>query len=335
MSEFFPAIETTQRLSDPRLPLLPGGTSLPLLSVVIATRNRGAAVVRAIESIVPGQGGADGNRFELIIVDQSDDDSSEVAVAPYLCFPRIRYHKASSRGLGEARNEGMTIASSEWVAFTDDDCVVQPHWYSELQRAFNVDSRISIVFGNVLEGHHDRAAGFITSYVRKGSYVARSLAQKHHVEGIGACMALRKSVWADLGGFDPLLGAGSRFHAAEELDLVMRALEAGHWVYETERAEVVHHGLRPHERKSALAHDYCFGIGAVYAKHLKCLHWDVLWPILRLAWRWALSSPIVQYGTPPQRMPRLRGFLGGVLAGLCTPVDRTATLFRRAGGGPR
>ena len=324
-----------QRLSDPHLPLPPGGTSLPLISVVIATRNRGAAVIRAIESIVPGQGGADGNRFELIIVDQSDDDSSEVAVAPYLCCPRIRYHKASSRGLGEARNEGMTIASSEWVAFTDDDCVVQPHWFSELQRACSVDSRISIVFGNVLEGHHDHAAGFITSYVRKGSYVARSLAQKHHVEGIGACMALRKSVWADLGGFDPLLGAGSRFHAAEELDFVMRALEAGHWVYETERAVVVHHGLRPHERKSALAYDYCFGIGAVYAKHLKCLHWDVLRPVFRLAWRWALGSPVVQYGTPPQRMPRLRGFLGGALAGLCTPVDRTATLFRQAGGGPR
>ena len=116
---FLPTIATMQRLSDPHLPLLPGGTSLPLISVVIATRNRGAAVVRAIESIVPGQGGGDGNRFELIIVDQSDDDSSEVAVAPYLCCPRIRYHKASSRGLGEARNEGMTIASSEWVAFTD------------------------------------------------------------------------------------------------------------------------------------------------------------------------------------------------------------------------
>ncbi|HEV2977520.1 MAG TPA: glycosyltransferase family A protein [Casimicrobiaceae bacterium] len=333
---FLPTIATMQRLSDPRLPLLlPGSMPLPLISVVIATRNRGAAVIRAIESIVPRQGGADADWFELIIVDQSDDDSSAAAVAPYLGCPRIRYHKASSRGLGKARNEGMTIASSEWVAFTDDDCVVQPHWLCELQRACSVDSRISIVFGNVLEGHHDRAAGFITSYVRKGSYVARSLAQKHHVEGIGACMALRKSAWADLGGFDPLLGAGSRFHAAEELDFVMRALEAGHWVYETERAVVVHHGLRPHERKSALAHDYSFGIGAVYAKHLKCLHWDVLRPVLRLAWRWALGSPVVQYGTPPQRMPRLRGFLGGVLAGLCTPVDRAATLFRPAGGGPR
>jgi len=289
-------------------------------------------VVRAIESIVPRQGTPAGNRFELIIVDQSDDDSSEVAVAPYLCFPRIQYVRASSRGLGKARNEGMTIARSEWIAFTDDDCIVRPHWFTELQRAFNVDSRISVVFGNVLEGPHDRAAGFVTSYVRTGSYVARSLSQKHHIEGIGACMALRKSVWAALGGFDPLLGAGGCFHSAEKLDFVIRALEAGHCVYERDRAEVVHNGFRPNEEKSALAYDYCFGIGAVYAKHLKCFRWGVLLPILGLAWRWAFRSPVVQYGTPPEKMQRLRGFLDGVVAGFRTPVDRTATLFRQADG---
>lgn len=116
---------------------------------------------------------------------------------------------------------------------------------------------------------------------------------------------------------------------------MLRALAAGHWVYETERAAVVHHGFRPNEGKSALAHDYSFGIGAVYAKHLKCLRWEVIPPVLRLAWRWALRGPVVRYGTPPPRAPRLYGFLCGVFAGLRTPVDRTATLFRQAGGRPR
>ena len=320
--------------SDP-CPPLEAGTSWPLISVVIATRDRGAAVLRAIESIVPGPGGSEANPCELIIIDQSDDDASAVALAPYLRSQQIRYQKTSSRGLGAARNEGMRLARGEWVAFTDDDCSVRAHWCSELQRACNVDARIGIVFGNVVEGWHDRTAGFIPSYVRKGSCLARSLSQKHQVEGIGACMALRKSVWAALGGFDPLLGAGTRFHAAEELDFVLRALEAGHWVYETERAEVVHHGFRPHASKSTLAHDYCFGIGAVYAKHLKCLRWDVLPPAARLAWRWALASPVVRYGTPPPRMPRLCGFLEGLCEGLRTPVDRTATLFRPLGARPR
>ncbi len=106
-----PTITTMERQSDRRLPSLTGDVSLPLISVVIATRDRGAAVVRAIESILPGHSGVDRNCRELIIVDQSSDDASEVAVAPYLCFPRIQYHKASSRGLGAARNAGMALAT--------------------------------------------------------------------------------------------------------------------------------------------------------------------------------------------------------------------------------
>jgi glycosyltransferase involved in cell wall biosynthesis len=303
--------------------------------VVIATRNRGAAVIRAVESILPGHSGIDGDCCELIIVDQSDDNATEVALAPYLRVPTIQYHKTSSRGLGAARNVGMTLARGEFVAFTDDDCTVRGQWLSELKQAFDVDSHISMVFGNVLEGDHDRSAGFIPSYVRKGSCVAWSLSQKHRVEGIGACMALRRSAWAALGGFDALLGAGSRFHAGEELDFVLRALEAGNWVYETDCAEVVHNGFRPNARKSALAYEYCFGIGAVYAKHLKCLRWEVLRPLLQLGWRWAVARPIVHYGTPPPKMPRLLGFMAGLFSGLRTPVDRTAILYRAAGGRPR
>src|SRR5271165_6151218 len=117
-----PTITTMERQSDRRLPSLPGDASAPLLSVVIATRDRGAAVVRAIESILPGHSGVDANCRELIIVDQSSDDASEAALAPYLCLPRIRYHKAPSKGLGAARNAGMTLATGELVAFTDDDC---------------------------------------------------------------------------------------------------------------------------------------------------------------------------------------------------------------------
>jgi len=307
---------------------LPQGIPEPSASVVIATRNRGAAVVGAIESIVRNEDRGRTTTFEVIVVDQSDDDASERAVAPYLSPARVRYIRTRSRGLGAARNVGVAAASSEWVAFIDDDCAASPDWLVELRRALDSDARVGIVFGSVTEGPHDRDAGFIPSYAPRGSYVARSLADKHHVEGIGACMALRKSAWAALGGFDAQLGAGSRFHAAEELDFVIRALEGGIWVHETDQAEVVHNGFRPNARKSTLAYEYCFGIGAVYAKHLKCGRWKVLRPLLQLATRWALGSPVVRYGKPPDKTSRLRGFLDGAVVGYRTPVNREAVLYR-------
>lgn len=300
----------------------------PSASVVIATRNRGAAVVGAIESIVRNENLELTTNFEVIIVDQSDDEASERAVAPYLRPPRVQYLRTLSRGLGAARNVGVAAASSEMVAFIDDDCAAMPNWLGELRHALDLDARIGIVFGSVTEGPHDRDAGFIPSYAPVGSFLARSLAEKHRVEGIGACMALRKSVWVALGGFDSQLGAGSRFHSAEELDFVIRALEGGFWVHETNRADVIHMGFRPNARKSALAYEYCFGIGAVYAKHLKCGRWEVLGPLLQLARRWALGSPVVQYGKPPDKTPRLRGFLHGAVLGCRTPVNRHAVLYR-------
>lgn len=308
-------------------------TTGQLVSVVIATRNRGMGAVRAIESIIRAEPAERGAGVEVIIVDQSDDDATECAVAPYLHLAQVRYIRTASRGLGAARNVGVEAARGEWIAFTDDDCTAGPDWLGELGRGFDVDTRVSVVLGNVIEGQHDREAVFIPSYVRKGSFLARSIADKHNVEGIGACMALRKSVWASLGGFDALLGAGSPFHSAEDLDFVIRALGAGHWVYETASAQVVHVGFRPNGRKSVLAYEYCFGIGAVYLKHLKCGRWEVLLPLVQLAFRWALRNPVVHYGAPPNRMPRLRGFLYGVVAGCRTPVDRSAVLYRLDGEG--
>jgi glycosyltransferase involved in cell wall biosynthesis len=305
-------------------------TGPELVTVVIATRNRGGGVVRTIESIRT-EHATSGAGFELIIVDQSDDDATECALIPYRDLAHVRYFRTPPKGLGAARNAGIAAARSEWIAFTDDDCIAGPDWLGALRRGFDVDARVGVVFGNVTEALHDRDAVFVPSYVRKGSRLARSIVGKHNVEGIGACMALRKSVWASLGGFDPLLGAGSRFHAAEELDFVIRALQAGYWVYETAGAEVVHTGFRPNSQKSALAYEYCFGIGAVYQKHLRCGRLDVLLPLVQLACRWALREPVVHYGTSPDRLPRLRGIVDGAAAGYRTPVDRAARLYRRNG----
>lgn len=294
-----------------------------VMSVVIATRDRGAAVVGAVEGLL-ASGQSD---LEINIVDQSQDDTTLQAIKQHSRSPTVNYIASRSRGLGAARNVGIEHSSSEFIALTDDDCRVSSSWLRELRLAFEVDGRIGVVFGNVVAAEHDSSRYFIPAYERRGEVLATSLADKHKVEGIGACMALRRSVWSSLGGFDPMLGAGSRFRSAEELDFVLRALGGGHAVYETDRAEVVHYGSRELPEKSRLAYDYCFGIGAVYLKHLKCGHWRVLQALVPLAMRWVLGAPVVSYGTAPARWVRLKGFCDGAVAGIGTPVQRKAVLY--------
>jgi len=59
-------------------------TEPQLVTVVIATRNRGIGAVRTIESIIGSEDSPCRTGLELIIVDQSDNDATESAVAPYL-----------------------------------------------------------------------------------------------------------------------------------------------------------------------------------------------------------------------------------------------------------
>jgi len=293
-------------------------------SVVIATRNRGDLVVQSIEAVVDQ---CHAQSAEVIIIDQSDDERTAEAVFPFIELHQVRYLRSPSTGLGMARNEGMAAARSPWVAFTDDDCVAAPDWLEALEQALSAHEHVSVVFGNVNQAPHDPEAGFIPNYIRRGTCLVSSVKEKNRVEGIGACMAVRKSAWEALGGFDPMLGAGSPFHAAEELDFVVRSLVEQHSVYETDRASVTHSGFRANDMKSQLAFDYSFGIGAAYAKLLRCRQWQVLIPLMQLGLRWAIREPRVNYGTPPSRLSRLRGFLHGAAAGWRAPLDRARMLY--------
>jgi GT2 family glycosyltransferase len=86
-----------------------------------------------------------------------------------------------------------------------------------------------------------------------------------HVQG--ANMAFRRDVLQAIGGFDPLLGAGTPF-PCEDLDAASRASQAG-WKGGYFPAPTVHHH---HRRRTAdvapLLRSYRYGLGAYFASLL-------------------------------------------------------------------
>ncbi|PRC62799.1 glycosyl transferase family 2, partial [Mycobacterium sp. ITM-2017-0098] len=52
-------------------------------------------------------------------------------------------------GLSRARNTGLSAATGEVVAFTDDDVVVDRHWLSAIARGFSRGPAVSCVSGIV------------------------------------------------------------------------------------------------------------------------------------------------------------------------------------------
>jgi hypothetical protein len=97
----------------------------PLISVVMATRNRSALVPRAIESVI-AQTYAN---WQLVVVDDgSTDATGEVLVEAAQHDPRIVVTRTDGIGAGGARNRGLAAATGDFVTFVDDDNIMHPGW---------------------------------------------------------------------------------------------------------------------------------------------------------------------------------------------------------------
>jgi glycosyltransferase involved in cell wall biosynthesis len=297
--------------------------SFPMITVVISTRNRSRSILRSVQSVLNN----DYPLFELRVVDQSDDDKTAVQLQPLQGNATLSYVKKSARGLSLGRNLGVDGARGELIAFTDDDCEVPPDWLHRIRNAFAADPLIGVVLGNVIAGAHDSKAGFIPTYFRKDSFQARSVTDKPKIEGIGACMSVQRRVWKDLKGFDSLLGAGAPFKSAEETDFIIRALRAGYHVYETPEVEVTHHGFRTWDEGPRLIQGHLYGLGAMFAKHMKIRNWKILSIFLHLLCRWMWGQPVVNFGFFPSRRLRMMAFIKGFFRGAIMPLDENKCHF--------
>ncbi len=148
--------------------------------------------------------------------------------------PRVRYVRTDTRGLSAARNVGLHLVHSALVGMTDDDCEVAPEWAGGIQRAFAQHPRVALLFGNVVPAPFDAAKGFIPHYERTAPFLATGLQQKMSVEGIGACMALRRDpIWRSVDRRE--LGAADRFTPGRT-SISRARLASGHAVRNPHRA---------------------------------------------------------------------------------------------------
>lgn len=300
-------------------------TNIETVSVVICTRNRGTSIVETIKSILANER----SQFELVIMDQSETDSTELAVKPLLEDSRVKFFRTKTKGLGICRNLALEQTHCEIVLMTDDDCIVPKNWIGKMVEIFEKRSAVALAFSAVDAGVHDSSLGYIPAYHPKGSYLVSTSYDKCKARGIGASMAFRKSVVVSLGGYDEMLGAGGVFFGCEDGDMSTRVLIKGHSIYETDEVSVLHNGFRTWEQgKSGSMGDF-FGIGASYSKPFKCGRWD-FWVVPAYEFFFmALVPPFKNLLNfrKPTGVKRIIGFVKGFSKGLRTKVDRDTLLF--------
>lgn len=125
--------------------------ALPI-TVVICTMDRSQSLRQALRSVVAEQPDA------IVIVDQSRDDASKRVVESFGC-PRVHYVHSSTPGLSRAYNLGIRTATTELLAFTDDDCTVPTGWLSAIKKVMAENPDAALVYGQVRPGHMPMQVG--------------------------------------------------------------------------------------------------------------------------------------------------------------------------------
>lgn len=294
-------------------------------AVVVCTRHRPRRLVDTLQSIAQAKPAE-----KLVIVVDQSREAVPASVPESMACSQVIWIATETRGLSVARNIGVAEAArrgAEFVAFTDDDCVVDQQWMIGLIEHFELDPTIAMVFGSTRPGPHDSHLGVIPGYIVQRTAVYRGIAAKAHVEAMGACMAVRLQAVQAVGGFDEALGAGAPLRSAEEYDLSARLLIAGYGITETTQSEVLHGGFRHRGEASDMMTSYLLGSGAATAKMMRLGGMSALWPLAVMARRWVTGRTALEVDHLPPRFDRLRAFLQGAKVGFTTPIDPATGCF--------
>lgn len=277
------------------------------VSVVVCTWNRAQRIEKVLAHI--GVAAARGNRSaEIVVVDNNsrDDTKAVVALAARSSPIRVHYVFEPIQGLSFARNRGLQAARGSIIAFTDDDCIVEPGWIAALWDEFAADPHVAIVGGRVDLYASDDQPVSIRPIAERVRYTNAG-----QIYGLimGCNMAVRRGVADRIGEFDPAFG-GSKGVVADDIEFIYRALKHGLGIVYTPKAQVLHHhGRRTTEDLRALRRSYVRGRGAFFCKYL--LRADRT--ILRHAW-WEVRA---RRGSGPESENQLsrRETLGALASG--------------------
>jgi GT2 family glycosyltransferase len=118
------------------------GQAKPLFSIVVPTYARPRQLERCLYSLTTLDYPCD--LFEVIVVDDGSETSLEAMVASFVDQIDIRLLTQPHGGPSAARNRGAAQARGNYLAFTDDDCVLSPSWLLVLAAGFTAAPECAI-----------------------------------------------------------------------------------------------------------------------------------------------------------------------------------------------
>jgi glycosyltransferase involved in cell wall biosynthesis len=311
-------------------------TDYPSLSIAICTKDRPELLARclqSIQSVVEGSSSA----VEILIVDNAPSDSRTKMLVEALPTA-VRYCCEPVPGLDMARNRALRETTGEYVAYLDDDVVIDRGWLRGFYEAWSENPDAAAFTGLVLPYEleteaqvlFEQAGGFRRGFdkIRYGQVLEGNPLYPcgAGIFGAGCNMAFRREVVLNLGGFDEALDTGKPLPGGGDLDMFYRIIRSGHVLVYEPRYLVFH---QHRQTLAQLRRQYwSWGLG-VMAFIVKSLQSD---PAMRkqhirlIGWWWKYQLRRLKHrlrGKYPLPMRMILAELWGGLQGVCGEYPRS------------
>lgn len=221
-----------------------------LVSLIMPTLNRFDDIYIFMDSLLE-QTYKD---FELIIVDQNNNNKVKEIADKYVDRLDIKYIKSDKKGLSYNRNIGINAAKGEILAFPDDDCAYKPDTIEKAINFFEKNQDYKIYSCKTMD--FNEVDTFKQMY--NGICDINSLNVMDTITSITFFVLFKDKEYLS---FDERLGVGGEFGAGEEIDYILELLSKG-YKGRYFGDDIIYHPAKKHSKsKEKYQRDFNYGRG--------------------------------------------------------------------------
>jgi GT2 family glycosyltransferase len=220
-------------------------TATVAIDVVICTYNR-ASHLNEVLTVLSAQRVDADVAWSVLVVDNASTDGTADVVKAHCArqlLPGLRRVVENEQGLTPARRRGVRETGAPWVAFVDDDNLLEPGWLQAVAQATRTHPQAGAIGGRVVLDWERPPPDFIRNF---GFCFAEQEPGDSACEMgglVGAGMVLRREALVESGWFErPLLmdRTGKRLVSGGDVEIAQRIRSAGYHLRFTPQAVLRH-----------------------------------------------------------------------------------------------
>ena len=178
------------------------------VSVIITTYNRKKLIGRALDSVLAQTRPPD----EIILIDDGSSDNTDQYIKEN--YPHIKYIWQENHGISKARNIGISLTNSTWIAFLDSDDQWLPPKLSNQLNALQIEPTYNICHTNEIWIRSGKRVNPMLKHQKSGGFIFEKCLPLCIISP--SSVIIHQSVFKEHGIFDESL------QVCEDYDLWLR-----------------------------------------------------------------------------------------------------------------